>query len=111
LLDDTARAAYRNRVRELRADLEEAESFADLGRATRIREELEMLEAELSRAFGIGGKARRAGNATERARSAVQRRIKDAIRKISRHAPRLGEHLEWAIKTGTYCVYRPDTHS
>ena len=44
-----------------------------------------MLGAELGRAVGLGGRSRRAGGAAERARSAVQRRIKNAIERIGEH--------------------------
>ena len=67
-----------------------------------------MLGAELGRAVGLGGRARRAGGAAERARSAVQRRIKNAIERIGEHAPALAALLGRTVRTGNYCVYRPD---
>jgi len=67
-----------------------------------------MLGAELGRAVGLGGRMRRAGGAAERARSAVQRRIKNAIERIAQHAPALGALLSKTIRTGNYCVYRPE---
>jgi hypothetical protein len=57
---------------------------------------------------GLGGRARRAGAAAERARSAVQRRIKNAIVRIGEAAPALAPLLTRTIRTGNYCVYRPD---
>jgi hypothetical protein len=92
---------------DLRDQLEEAEALGDLGRAERAREELDALARELSRAFGLGGRSRRAGAAAERARTAVQRRVRDAIRRIGEHAPELAEHLDHAVRTGTFCAYRP----
>ena len=44
----------------------------------------------------------------ERARLAVTKRIKSAIRLIDIHAPELGYHLTVTIKTGSRCVYRAD---
>ena len=44
----------------------------------------------------------------ERARSAVTKRIRDAVHKIGRHHPSLGYHLSTAVKTGHTCVYLPD---
>jgi AAA ATPase domain len=107
LLDDAARETYRRRVADLREELEEAESFGDPGRAARAREELEFLTTELSRAVGLGGRTRRAGSAAERARSAVQRRIKNALQRIEEQAPALAAHLTRTVKTGNFCVYRP----
>jgi hypothetical protein len=37
----------------------------------------------------------------------VQRRIRDAIRRIESHHPELGKHLERSVRTGTYCAYEP----
>ncbi|HVH04584.1 MAG TPA: hypothetical protein VNE71_01135, partial [Myxococcota bacterium] len=45
----------------------------------------------------------------ERARSAVAWRIRAAVKRIAEVHPELGRHLENAVKTGTWCCYRPDT--
>jgi hypothetical protein len=108
LLDETAVARYRGRLNDLRAELQEAESFGDSARAERMREEVEFLGSELSRAIGVGGKRRRAGGAAERARSAVQRRIRNALERIAQSSPQLARKLEHAVKTGNYCVFRPE---
>ncbi|MFT3841536.1 MAG: AAA family ATPase [Myxococcaceae bacterium] len=105
-LDDSARRQYQRRVEDLRETLAEAESFGDRARAQKARAELEFIASELSRGLGLGGKSRKAASATERARVAVQRRLKDAVTRISEHDEALGRHLEWAVKTGTYCCYR-----
>jgi tetratricopeptide (TPR) repeat protein len=107
LLDDEARRSYQRRLEDLEETVAEAESFGDTARAARAREEIEVLGAELGRAVGLGGRSRRAGGAAERARSAVQRRIKNAIDRIGEHAPALGALLGKTIRTGNYCVYRP----
>ena len=44
----------------------------------------------------------------ERARSAVSKRIRNAVRKIEVHHPTLGYHLAARIRTGAQCVYVPD---
>jgi hypothetical protein len=106
LLDDRARREYQKRLQTLRADIEDAEEIGDCARAEAARAEIEQLSAELARAFGLGGSARRAGSATERARVNVQRRIKDAIRRIEKECPAAGRHLQWAVHTGTFCRYR-----
>jgi tetratricopeptide (TPR) repeat protein len=108
ILDPRARAEYERRIADLRAELEEAEAFGDLGRTTRAREELDFLAGELGRAVGIGGRERRVGSNTERARVNAQRRLRDAIRRIGEHHRDLAKHLEWAVKTGTFCSYSPE---
>jgi tetratricopeptide (TPR) repeat protein len=108
LLDETAVARYRARLHDLQQELHEAEGFGDTARAERMREEIEFLGAELSRAVGLGGRRRRAGGSTERARSAVQRRIRNAFERIRQSSPALADQLERAVKTGTFCVFRPE---
>lgn len=108
LLDDEARNEYRRRLEDLRETLAEAESFGDSARASRAREELDFLAAELGRAVGLGGRSRRAGSAAERARSAVQRRIKNALERLGEASPALGKFLSVAVRTGNYCSFRPD---
>lgn len=44
----------------------------------------------------------------ERARSAVTKRIRDAIQKIAKNHPQLGRHLLTRVKTGYECRYLPD---
>ena len=44
----------------------------------------------------------------ERARSAVTKAIKAAIRQLGMHDAALGFHLGATIKTGVLCVYTPD---
>ena len=107
VLDDRARAEYRRRVEELQAELAEAEGWNDAGRAERAREELELLSAELARAFGLGGRTRRSGAAAERARVNVQRRLRDAVERIAAQDEAAGRHLEAALRTGTFCCYEP----
>jgi predicted ATPase len=108
VLDDRARREYRRRAESLRSQLEEAESLNDLAGAEAAREELEQLSSELSRAYGLGGRARRAGSNVERARVNVQRRLKHAIDRIAGECPEAGRHLNWAIRTGSFCSYRPE---
>jgi tetratricopeptide (TPR) repeat protein len=106
-LDERSRREYRGRLESLRAQLEEAESNHDLAGAEAAREEIEQLSAELARAFGLGGRARRVGSSVERARVNVQRRLKHAVERIAQECPAAGKHLNWAIRTGSLCSYRP----
>jgi hypothetical protein len=109
-LDARARETYGARLAELKAELDEAEAFGDLARAERAREELEWLHAELGRAVGLGGRARRSGAAAERARTAVQRRVRHAIARVGEHEARLAELLESHVRTGTYCSFSTVPH-
>lgn len=107
LLDTRAAALYRQRLNELRAELDDAQSSADLGRHERLSQELEALKGELARAFGLGGRARRSASAVERARVNVRRRLTLALSRIRAGSPELGARLEASLHTGVYCVYTP----
>jgi tetratricopeptide (TPR) repeat protein len=109
LLDAQAKNAYRRRLAEIDDDIEEARQLGDNGRLAQSEAERDFMIRELSRAFGLGGRARRAGSASERARVSVTRAIRHAVTRIGHHHASLGEHLDRAIRTGTYCVYLPDT--
>ncbi len=109
MLDERAVSQYRRRVADLRTELDEAEDFRDAERAERLRGELEFVTNELARAVGLGGRARRSASSSERARIAVQRRLKDAISRIEAAAPPVGRHLQATIHTGLFCAYRPTT--
>jgi hypothetical protein len=107
VIDREAAQAYREHLSDLRESIEEAESWGDRARAEALRNELERVAAELARGVGLGGKTRRAGAAAERARVNVQRRLRDAIRRVGEHDPRLGRHLDRSVRTGTFCAYEP----
>ena len=69
---------------------------------------MDALEAQLSAAFGLGGRARPEGSAAERARQSVTKAIREATRRISAEDGAIGEHLDRSVRTGLYCVYDPD---
>ncbi|MFF3446263.1 ATP-binding protein [Streptomyces sp. NPDC002667] len=109
VIDATARAAYRRRLRELEGESEAADASGDAVRSRRIAEERDALVRQLSAAYGIGGRVRRAGSPAERARTAVTARVRAAVRRVAAVHPELGRHLETAVRTGTLCVYEPET--
>ena len=106
-IDREARDAYRARAREIEEELREAEEWNDAGRVERLRAELEAIASELSRSLGLGGKPRQDKSSRERARINVQRRIKDAIKRIGEHDQELARRLGKDVKTGTFCRYEP----
>jgi hypothetical protein len=107
VLDDRARAAYRTRLARLDEELAEADTHHDIERSARLAAERDALIDELTSAAGLGGRPRRLGDATERARTTVTARIRDAIGRIERVHPELGRHLRASIVTGARCSYRP----
>ncbi len=107
-LDSQAKSEYRSRLEDLRAEIEEAESFNDPERAARAREEMEFIAQELSAAVGLGGRDRPTSSAAERARVNVTRALRREIRRIAEEDARLGRELETTVRTGTFCAYEPD---
>jgi hypothetical protein len=106
-VDERAREAYRVRLSDLDAELEDADAANDLARAERTRIERDALIDELRRNFDLKGRPRRLGDMGERARKAVTARLRDAIRTIEAAHPALGQHLHATIRTGTFCAYLP----
>jgi tetratricopeptide (TPR) repeat protein len=107
LLDTQAREAYRQRLRELREELEEARSFNDVGRADKAQREMDFISTELARGLGLGDRPRNASSSAERARVNVAKGIKTALAKIAEHSPPLEHYLATSIKTGLFCSYTP----
>lgn len=110
MLDAQARDTYKRRLRELRAELEETQSFHDIGRTEKIQAEIDFLTAEISRAVGLGRRTRKAASSVERARVNVTLAIKTALKRITTHHPAMGQYLTQTIKTGYSCTYTPDRH-
>lgn len=108
LLDEDARRAYRVRVAELGEQIEAAQTEGRSDVAGQLREEMDFIVRELSRAFGLGGRSRHAGSIAERARLNVMRALRSAMERISAADAGLGAHLKATIHTGTVCAYTPD---
>jgi hypothetical protein len=102
-LDERAAKTYRDRIAELDRDLANAKGE----RANHLARERDFLQAEVARAFGLGYAPRRMGSMSERARVNVQRRIKDALTRIGNTDAVIADYLRSAIRTGTYCTFRP----
>jgi len=108
VIDAQARRGYEARIRDLQEDIDDADANHDLARAERARAELDALVEHLTSALGLAGRGRRQGGTTERARSAVTHRIRNAMRRIADAHPALGRHLTASVSTGTYCRYQPE---
>ncbi|MGD9531865.1 MAG: ATPase, partial [Pseudonocardia sp.] len=104
VLDEAARRAYRARLADLDAAIEAA---ASAGERARAEDERDALVRELSAAAGLGGRSRRLGDETERARKTVTARIRDALGRIEHEHPALAAHLRASVRTGTSCRYDP----
>ncbi len=107
MLDGAARVAYRHEIERLRVAIDDALEAGMLDTAESMQGDLDALVAQLSSAFGLGGRARRAGSASEKARINVTRAIRAAIRSLTEALPTVGAALDRGIRTGGYCVFEP----
>ncbi len=108
MLDEQAKIAYRQRLFELREELEQAKEVGNVKLAEKMEQEIDALTSELSRAVGLGGRNRRAASASERARQSIAKTIKAVIERIAQSDARLGDIFSRCIKTGNFCSYEPD---
>jgi hypothetical protein len=107
VLDLQAKAECKRRLNDLRQELKEAQQFNDSDRAAKAQEEIHAISRQLASAIGLACRDRKTCSQAERARSAVTKRIKRAIRKIGEAIPSLGHHLSTRIKAGYFCSYNP----
>ncbi|MCU0260137.1 MAG: hypothetical protein MUE78_03875 [Ilumatobacteraceae bacterium] len=108
VIDAEARRRYEQRVRDLQAEIDEADDAADLARAERARAEMDAIVDQLVAALGHGGRTRRAADSAERARSAVTQRVRSTVRRLAELDPALGRHLSVSVRTGIWCSYQPE---
>jgi len=108
MADRQALAAYRERLADIEAELDEAEEWADAGRIEAAHAERDALLEELSRVAGLAGRTRVTGSSQERARVAVKKAITTAINKIGDVDADTADHLRRSVRTGLLCTYDPD---
>ena len=108
MVDVAALDAYRRRLGELDAEIDDADCKADIGRSELLDVERQQLLTELRRVTGLGGRIRsNANDPAERARKAVSGRIRDVVRRLAEVTPDLAAHLDRSIRTGLLCSYAP----
>ena len=106
--DTRALAAYRRRLRDIDAELDEARDWADEARVTRLGLEREALLREVGAATGLAGRRRRFGSADERARVAVRKAISAALARVAQRDAALARLFRDTVHTGAACRYDPD---
>ena len=111
MLDAQAKLEYKRELVELNDELADQRERGNHQRAEQIESEIDFLNREIRRAVGIGGRDRRSGSASERARLNVKRAITAALQKISEQQAAMGELLDRSIKTGSFCSYVPDSRN
>ena len=105
--DLSALQAYRSRVDELRAEIDEADSDHDLERAALRRDELDQLLETIAPSLGLRGRTRAFVDAGERARVTVRKSIGRVLDAVARADPVAGELIQASIHTGSACRFDP----
>jgi hypothetical protein len=108
MADTRALAAYRRRLRDIDAELDEARDWSDEARVTRLGLEREALLREVGAATGLAGRRRRFGSADERARVAVRKAISAALARVAQRDAALARLFRDTVRTGAACRYDPD---
>ena len=106
ILDDVARQRYGRRLAQLRAEIEEREPGDGAG-LDALRAERDWLVGELAAATGLSGRARQFPGNSERARIAVGKAVRRALKRIAEADPVIGAELHATVETGMRCCYRP----
>lgn len=108
VLDEEAKRRYKEHLARLDAEIDRAAARDDTRQVEKYDRERQALLDELRTAAGLGGRTRRLGDQTERARKTVTARIRDTLRKLDTLHPALAAHLKASVTTGTTCAYRPE---
>jgi hypothetical protein len=104
-LDQQAVVEYRNRLREIQEDLEEALNNNDPGTAENLTTEKEFIEQQLRAGLGLHARSRTFPDETNRARNSVCNAIRRTIAEIRRHHGALGGHLNAYLRLGNVVAY------
>jgi hypothetical protein len=108
VVDPAALAAYRRRLVELDAELDAADTRGDQSAAATLSDERDALLDQLRGATGLGGRSRRGGASSERARIAVRKAIATALAQIDDADPGVARLLRDSVRTGSSCRYDPN---
>jgi len=107
VIDQESLRSYRDRIREIDEDLEEAIEFNDPLRQEKLSEEREAVLKQVQSAQGLGGRVRQKFD-SDRSRKTVCRAITRSVDAIQLVHPQLGLHLHKSIKLGLEVSYCPD---
>lgn len=106
-LDPQAVSAYRRRLKQLNAAIDELDAGDAADQAAGLRVERDWITAQLANAAGLSGRTRFFSDEGERARLAVGKAIRRALARISEADADIGDHLRQRVHTGKRCSYWP----
>jgi hypothetical protein len=101
-------ANYRKKLKDLLAELAEAKRTNDSLLEQELLREKKMVEKEIKKALGIGGRLKKNPYETSRQANAVSEAITRSMRAIEENHPSLWKHLSNTINRGEYLSYTPE---
>ena len=108
VLDEHAFAAYKSRLQDIEAERAEAEANHDLGLQEQLQAESDALTAELAQATGLHGRHRQAAADRDRARDAVTKTIRRALRALKHEHEPVWSHFDKSLILKEFLSYNPD---
>jgi hypothetical protein len=110
-LDLEAMKATKEKLAELRADLDRAQRENNTVEVDMIRKDIEALECQIQRDTGLGGEGRDLNNLFDKLRPRIINRLKAVYRALKEANPpmaHLADHFELSISSEKGCfIYRP----
>jgi tetratricopeptide (TPR) repeat protein len=110
-VNDTATLrAYRERIDEMRREIDEAEHDHDIERAAAIHADLDDLLEHLGPTIGLRGRTRAFADTGERARVAVKKSLGRVFDAIAEQDAEFARGLDDSVRTGAICRFEPRAH-
>ena len=98
---------FRNRLHEIRSEMQVANDHNDLGRRLWMQMEVERMSEQIE-GRGAGEVDEEGAENAERTRKSIGNSIRRTIGTISKFSPLLAAHLEVSVRTGGSLSYVPD---
>lgn len=110
ILDARAISAYRDKLKDIEEELDDAEERNDIGQFDSLSQQKEALIDQLSKSMGLNGRARKFKTPGEKARQAVSKTVIIALKSIKKEHKELSKHFETSLRLGFKCIYSPSSH-
>jgi hypothetical protein len=98
---------FRNRLHEIRSEMQVANDHNDLGRRLWMQMEVERMSEQIE-GRGAGDVDEQEAESAERTRKSIGNSIRRTITAIAKFSPLLAAHLEVSVRTGGSLSYAPD---
>ena len=108
--DKKALRQYREDLRSLYREIDEAKASGDLAKNERLQEEKEKLEHAVNEAITPHGNNKKLNDSVRNIDNAFRNAVNRTIKKIKTYDKALYEHLKNSITCGLYPVYAPNVN-